>query len=736
MKISRFGILPDREGIRSVKPATVPLAYRFVVNLGGEPEAHSLDGRLWLVITPEGARKVLLLEEDTGVVLDELAVRTEWYDGAREYRYWGRGADWILFTNEVITHNGLALERIYLQEEHPLDEWRYISPTDGDPLGGRTGLYDQIIARFGWARTHTNPFPFRDDDYIPPPCLRLLKGGEGTLFLGRWLCRDGAVFSVAGRVLSHRYPASSSWVLAHENFFLPEECELSLLGGKLYGSAYRWMGRAFLYPRDFRADGSPVSTYYLLITNSAGINYGPMVTTIGTEAGRGVVASDGVAFRRGEERIEDGPWRSSDGSAVVFGSNEIELEAGTISAAVGGEIVRIGDSSISVLSEEGEDLAALISGAAPYWMNPGGPGGGRIAGYYIGPSRDMTVFTDAERFNRFTAPTNRGGTILPRQVGKYAVQDSFCCSGPKLLRSRLIREGTVRDDLTPDWDEIIKAPVSISMPYASEGEQWDMSDGPLLFRTTDPGNPSGVGYFIKDEWGDPLTVPLKWIAADGTLIDDVFAHSLDDDEMIEFPVIVGGAVKARLYKEGDLDEEIDVTVPAACAGMWKRPFATWDCKASESVGIHCNFRYTQTTDFIHAPAAMYKGSSLAGGRIGFLTFYHATVSQIFVLYDQHFVGMVADMEASAPTPADPSPGLYIPNGANWMKEYGSGPFTDSFGKTRYRENVAVIVTWNGKNVDGGGNRQWTKHRIAVIRMRLNPDEVDLAAVAANGRVNV
>jgi hypothetical protein len=94
------------------------------------------------------------------------------------------------------------------------------------------------------------------------------------------------------------------------------------------------------------------------------------------------------------------------------------------------------------------------------------------------------------------------------------------------------------------------------------------------------------------------------------------------------------------------------------------------------------------------------------------------------------------MEASAPTPADPSPGLYIPNGANWMKEYGSGPFTDSFGKTRYRENVAVIVTWNGKNVDGGGNRQWTKHRIAVIRMRLNPDEVDLAAVAANGRVNV
>ena len=132
---------------------------------------------------------------------------------------------------------------------------------------------------------------------------------------------------------------------------------------------------------------------------------------------------------------------------------------------------------------------------------------------------------------------------------------------------------------------------------------------------------------------------------------------------------------------------------------------------------------------------MYKGDSLAGGRVGYLSFYHSTTSQIYTLYDPFFVSMVEDMEPSPPTAQNPSPGLYIPNGGAWMKEYGADPFVDAFGKTRYRKNVAVIVTWDGRNVDRGGYRQWTKHRLAVIRMSLDTDELDLAAVAAQGRIN-
>ena len=730
MKISQFGTSPPRGNVRGAKPATVPLEYRLVADLGGFPEAHSLDGRMWSVITPEGGRKVLLFEEDTGVILDELAVRLAWY-GTEEYRCWGRGVDWLLFSNEVITHDGEVLIRHQLQEEYPLDEYRYVSPTDGDAIDGETGLYNQIIARFGWEATHLNPFPWRGEDYVPPPCLRLLKSGNGTPFLGRWLLHGGEVYHVAGRTLSTRYPQSSSWVLAHENSFLPEECELSVIGGKLYGSAYRWIGRAYLYPRDFRRDGTAVSTYYLLVTNSEGVNYGDMETTIGTELGKAVIAAEGIAYKRGEESLSSGPWRTSNGADVVFAGHQVSLEDGIISTAVGGGTVRVGDTVLTELDAGGETLKAL--GGFKYWLNPAGTGGGMLAGLAVGTSRDMTIYTDTEKFNRFTVPVNRGGTVLPRQVGEHMIQDSFCSTNDKLFRSRVTRKGTVTPDLTPDWGEIIKAPVSISMPLTMEGMQWDMADAPLLFQTYRASTPLGHYEYLPS---DPSAVSLKWITNTGGLMDDTYVlPSLASNEKVRFPWCVDGEVYAILFQDDEPVAGQKIDIPAECAGMWTRPFATWDCKAPESVGIHCNFRYTQTIDFIHAPAAMYKENSLAGGRVGYLTFYHGTTSQIYTLYDPFFVSMVEDMEPSPPTAQNPSPGLYIPNGGGWLKEYGADPFTDAFGKTRYRQNVAVIVTWDGRNVDSGGYRQWTKHRLAVMKMSLDTDELDLAAVAAQGRIN-
>ena len=743
MRISQHGIVPKREAVRSAKPATVPLDLFPVCDLGGVPEGHSLDGRMWSIITPAGARKVLLLEEDTGVILDEIAVRVTWYT-TRDYLFWARGVDWLMFSNEIITHDGTTLTSQRLMYEYPLDEYRYTT-TEGDAIAGRTTIFDQFIMGFDWVNTPTNPFPWRADNFAVPPCLRFQRTASGKLFLGRWLMNLGdgepipgpvapRSYMVAGEVMSYRYPQVSGDLMVHENSFQVQECELSILSGKLYGSAFRWLGRAYLFPRDFNANGDCYSTMYLLVTNSTGINAsGDMETTIGTEIGKGVIPIDGIAFRRGEESITSGPWRTSDGADVVFGNNEIALEDGVISSAVGGGTLHVSDDSISEVETSGEYLKFSMKGAAKYWMHPAGTGGGKLAGLAVGTSRDTNVYTDMAKFNRFTAPVNHGGATLPRQVDKYAVLDSYCAAGTKLHRSRIVREGTVTHDLTPDWTEIIKTPVKISLVESETGTQWDMADGPLLFKSYRNGTTLGYYDYLPSA---PRDIPLKWITATGAIIDDTYTMpSIGANQFIRFPYCTGGAVYAVLYQDGSPYASSELTIPEACAGMWTRPFASWDYKVSESVGIHCNFQYTQGMNFIHAPATTIKDGSLVGGRMGILTFYHATTGNIFHLLDEAFVPMVEDMEVNTPTTEDPSPALYIPNGGNWLKEYGSDPFTDAFGKTRYRQNVAVITNWSGQNVDGYANKQWTAHRLAVVKMELDTDELDLAAVAMNCKVN-
>jgi len=744
MRISQHGIIPPREAVRSAKPATVALEYKFVADLGGIPEGHSLDGRIWSVITPQGARKAVLIAEDTGMILDEMAVRTTWYEGEREYRYWGRGVNWILYSNEAVTHDGTTLERHPLMYEHPLDEYRY-TEMEGDAVAGRTEIFDQFIMYFDWVQTPEHPFPWRPADFSPPPCLRFMKAKDGKLFFGRWLLKLGEgepvwnplaprAYLAAGEVMSYRYPQVSGDLMVHENSFQVQEAEMSIINGKLYASAFRWMGRAYLFPRDFLPDGSCASMYYLLVTNSSGVNgSGNMETTIGTELGRGVIAEEGIAFRGGAERIDDGPWRTSDGASVVFGSSQTDLEDGIVSAAVGGKIIRTGESSVSEIREGGEYLQATMEGAAKYWMHPGNAGGGKIAGHIVGPSRDLTVFTDAGKYNRLVAPITRGGTVLPRQVGDYAVLDSYCSTGGKLFRSRIVREDDVTWDLDPDWSEIIKAPVKISTIESETGIQWDMADAPLLFKSYRTGLPIGYYDFLPT---DPSAIEMKWITADGGIINDTFTlPSLAPNQFIRFPMYSGFDIYAVLYEDGSQVGAANIPLPSACSGMWKRNFASWDYKAADTVGIHCNFQYTQAMDFVHAPAAVIKDGSLTGGRVGFVVFFHATTGEIFQLMDDSFIPMVEDLEAYAPTPADPSPPLYIPNGATWMKEYGSDPFVDAFGKTRYRKNVAAIINWSGRNADPSGNKQWTANRMILIRMELDTDELDLAAIAMNCRVN-
>jgi hypothetical protein len=176
--------------------------------------------------------------------------------------------------------------------------------------------------------------------------------------------------------------------------------------------------------------------------------------------------------------------------------------------------------------------------------------------------------------------------------------------------------------------------------------------------------------------------------------------------------------------------------------MWKRAFASWDGKTSDTVGIHCNFQYTQAADFIHAPYSILRKNedesfSLVDGapRAGFVNFFHATTGQFFTLYDDAFVPMVEDIEDSAPTGSDPSPALWVPNKAGWLTEYGADPYTDAFGEARYRNNLAVILNWNGKNADSGGNKQWSADRLVIVAMTLNTDALDLAEVAYKCKVN-
>jgi hypothetical protein len=179
--------------------------------------------------------------------------------------------------------------------------------------------------------------------------------------------------------------------------------------------------------------------------------------------------------------------------------------------------------------------------------------------------------------------------------------------------------------------------------------------------------------------------------------------------------------------------------------MWKRAFASWDGKTSDTVGIHCNFLYTQAGDFLHAPYSTLKknedGSlSLVNGasRIGYLRFYHATAGQDFHLYDDIFTDMAEDMQDSAPTAEDPSPAEWIPNAYSnaWMKEFGSDQFVDAFSKTRYRNNICVLLNWENKKVDPGGHKYWTQNRLVIISMKLDTDSLDLAAEAYKCKVNI
>ena len=140
--ISIQGVSPSAARSRAVYPSTYPLPYEFVADLGGVPEAHSLDGRMWSVVKGD-VRKVILLEQDTGVVLDELPVRTTWYE-TREYGYWARGENWILYSNEVVTHDGEHLTSRRLHDEWPLEEYRY-SIIEGSPVNGNTGVFTQTV---------------------------------------------------------------------------------------------------------------------------------------------------------------------------------------------------------------------------------------------------------------------------------------------------------------------------------------------------------------------------------------------------------------------------------------------------------------------------------------------------------------------------------------------------------------------------------------------------------------
>lgn len=745
MRFSERGVRPQYDGMRAAKAATIPLKASFFADLEGSSEAHSLDGRMWSVMQ-NGVRKVKLFADD-GTLIDEIPVRTVWYE-AVEYRYWARGANWILYTNEVIVHDGETLTRHPLMYEYPLDEERY-TLTEGEPLSGRTGVFDQYIMMHDWKPTHSNPFPWNDDEYTVPPALRFLKAHEGKLFLGRWILdlTDGAplwnpvaprAYMIAGEVMSYPTPQVSYDIMVRENSFRLNECELSIVDGKLYASAYRWIGRAYLYSHDFTADGTGAQVYYMLVTNSHGANVGDMATSIGTETGEAVITPQLTAFKRGYDTIDSGPWRSSDGSSVVTPSGQqIDLEDGIVSMCAGARSIRVAQGAWAEHTAEGgvfaEGLRGQISGAAQTWLNPGGLGGGAVSDLVVGPSRDMTVYTNEEKFNRLVSV---GSPVLPRQADEYVVLDSYKEDGGKLYRTRLLREGTVTEEV-PDWDEIIKAPVKLSIVHTLIGEQWDMADGPVIFKTSRSGTPSGVHNFYASEWGTDPIIPFKWITNTGALVDDtLYYYGLAANEYLKFPVCSGSSVSSQLFRDGALVSTTTLEVPEACAGMWKRNFASWDYKAADTVGIHCNFQQTQTgIGIIHAPATILKEGALLGGRAGYMVFYHATTGNIFHLNDSFFVDMVADMEVSAPTAANPSPALYVPNGGAWLKEYGADSFVDAFGKTRYRQNVAVIANWDGRNVNSGGQRKWNAHRLIVIKMELDTESLDLAEIAVGCQIN-
>lgn len=738
MRFSERGVKPKYDVMRAAKAATTPLKAPFFADLEGVAEAHSLDGRMWSVLH-EGARKVNLFADD-GTLIDELPVRTTWYEW--EYLYWGRGLNWILFANEVISHDGEKLTRTPLMYEIPLDENRR-TLTPGDALDGRSGyITNMIIQRFGWMSMHTNPFPWESGEFQAPPYLRFQKAHEGFVWLGNllvstkgetspWNSLSPSAWQVHGRAAVYQQPEASGEQLMGYLTFRMNECEASVIDGKLYASAYRWVGRAYLVQSGFVADGSPADVYYLLVTNSLGANAsGDMDTTIGTELGKAVITPRLTSFKRGEESIESGPWRSSDGSSVLKPDGaQINLEDGIISSSPVGECVRVAEGAWAEHVVSGgvfaEDLRGLISGAAQTWLNPGNMGGGMVGGLVVGPSRDVTIYTDAEKYNRLVMV---GGAALPWQAGNYSVLDSYKEDGGRVYRSRLLRESAV-GDLTPDWDEIIKKPVDIEIVESLTGEQWEMADGPLVFQG---GMAYPMGY---GQYSGSGAVAIKWLTTSGGVLDDSLSYSTAVNEYIRFPICSGGTVAAHLYRDGVYVSSTDVPIPEECAGMWRRNFASDDLKTSDCVGVHCNFQRTRAMNFIGAPAAIIKDGALVGGRVGQLHFYHATTGLTFVLYDGVFVSMVEEMEVSAPTPSTPSPALYVPNGETWLKEYGADSFMDAFGKTRYRKNFAVLTTWTNRRVDSRWNKYWQNFRMIIIKMDLDTEALDLAGSAYACKVN-
>jgi len=790
--ISIQGVSPSAARSRAVYPSTYPLPYEFVTDLGGVPEAHSLDGRMWSVVKGD-VRKVILLEQDTGVVLDELPVRTTWYE-TREYEYWARGENWILFSNEVITHDGEHLTSRRLQDEWPLEEYRFML-TEGDPLAGRTGLFNQWIMKYDWLNTHTNPFPHHADSFVPPGFLRFSKAEGDYLFLGRFLLKltDGAPLqhpysSVAYQVVGTTYgvpnPENSSSLVHRPGYLLDEE-QLQIIDGKLYGSAYRWCGRAYLFPMDFTADGSPAGTMWLLIGNSYDINDGAFTTSVGTETGRCAICDGpfGIKLAQGET-TETGPWRHSEGAKTLElidgAATERDYGEGTIMSARGGGSVIVEEDAlwnIAVVPEdyvpEGEEEtvkagtmavteAARAVGAMKHWIAPTGEGGGVVCGMIAAETGDATIYTDGGGiFNRCAAPTNRGGTCLPRIVTgeetNWEVQESFAASpSGKLYRSRIIRRRAIEEPIPvtyPVWTDIVKQPVTLKILERKTGEAWDAScNAPLLYRTIDSAAP-GNTIWSYSGIGPSISIQLLWIGADAeTLTTDTFSYSgLEPGQHIVFPVAYAGwdIVTAQLWDEDSQLDEWEVPAPEGCYGMWRRASSSWDGKASGTVGIQCNFTYIaaerQTGNFIHAPYSILRKDIegnvfLVDGaeRIGHLNFFHATAGNDFQIYDDAFVDMVEDIELSAPTAETPNPPLYVPNGMSgaWMKQWGADPYTDAFSKERYRKCVCAITNRAGWNADAGGNRQWSASRLVVVSAILDTESLDLAAEAYKCKVNI
>lgn len=801
----------------AMQPSTYPLPMVQVHQFDTMPEAFSLDGRLWSILH-NGVRTVYLVNPDNFEVLDELQIRTTWYetdepDNAKEYKWWARGENWLLFTNEVVYHNTTEIFSRRLMYEFPLNEYRFRN-TEGDPLNGSIGANNQHVMKYDWLPMHLNPFPHRANSFVPPGFLRFQRAEGDYLLLGSLLValtNEEPLPSFIGpnafqvintmHIAKNPYdPLTASYGRVGRPAALLDEMQLQTIDGKLYGSAYRWCGRAYLFQHDFLPDGVCHGIMYLYISNSSGINNGAFSTSVGTEQGLCAICDGPFAIKLSQgETTQDGPWRRSEESIELEGSGLRVLEL--IEGVDGGDgtsteknygdgyalAARFADGCIISPNEffkintvkedyipDGEEEIVRAGtlfltnwlkaqNAVKFWLAPTGGAGGIISDEVVTETRDSVLFTDigsGANLARYVANIKNGGACLPRLVigdeVNWSVQELYCLTDEgTVYRTRVVKElpaeslGNLPTNY-PVWNDIIRTPVKLKVLRKDINEWWDASStAPLLYAHTNVGNP-GYNTWPANVWGTYFSIPVIWMGADGlTLIDDSIPVTLADGQYARFPVVDNNLKKVYLQildSDYNVISQNEVEIPSACDGLWRRNEVDWQGEVSDTVGIHCNMKWTVNySEVLNAPySILLKDSagvtSLApgAGRDGHCGFYHVTASTFFMLYDPMFTDIVSDLEISDPTADNPSPGYYIPNGLSgaWMREWGANPYTDAFSKVRYRNCMCVITNWSGKKADPSGYKYWTNDRLMIVSMILDTESLDLAAEAHRCFVNI